>query len=272
MRTQIRRHLLLALPFLAAVLLAGSCATVRQVPYFQDLTSDSTLSLIPEPSLIRLRPDDKISILVNSRDPQLMILFNLPVIQRYIGSTNTTLNSSNNSLAGYTLDGGGFIDFPVLGRLRLEGMTRAEAAEYIKGELLSRNLIKDPVVTIEYMNLGVSVLGEVNSPGRYSIYKDQITILDALSMAGDLTIYGVRERVSVMRREDGRQRLYEVDLTSASDVFSSPVYYLQQDDMIYVEPNKMRARQSTVNGNNFLSSSFWVSIASLLVSLGTLIF
>lgn len=255
----------------AAALSLLSCSVAKQVPYFQDIMSDSTLAIIPEPVPIRLVPEDKISILVNSRDPQLMMLFNLPVIQRYIGSDNPSLNS-NSYLTGYTLDGNGDIDFPVLGKIHLAGMTREEAAVHIKDQLVSNNLIKDPVVTIEYMNLTVSVLGEVNKPGRYNIDRDRVTIFDALGMAGDLTIYGLREHVTVMREENGEQKIYEVNLTSAEDVLSSPVFYLKQNDFIYVEPNRMRANQATVNGNSFLSSSFWVSIASLLVSIGVLVF
>lgn len=257
---------------LSGIIMLGSCAVAKQVPYFQDILSDSTLAIIPEPVPIRFEPEDKISILVNSRDPQLMMLFNLPVIQRYIGSDNPSLSGSNGYLTGYTIDGDGNIDFPVLGKIHLAGKTREEAASYIKEQLVSNNLIKDPVVTIEYMNLTVSVLGEVNKPGRYSIDRDRITIFDALSMAGDLTIYGLREHVTVMREVDGEQKIYEVNLTSAENVLSSPVFYLQQNDFIYVEPNKMRANQATVNGNSFLSSSFWVSVASLLVSLGVLVF
>lgn len=256
---------------LACALLLGSCSVAKQVPYFQDIISDSTLAIIPPPETITLQPQDKISILVNSRDIQLMTLFNLPVIQRYIGG-EVPVNSNNNMLAGYTIDNEGNIDFPVLGKIHLAGMNREQAAVYIKERLVSENLIKDPVVTVEFMNLNVAVLGEVNKPGRYSIDKDQITILDALSMAGDLTIYGLREKVTVMRQNGNEQQIYEVNLTSAKDVFSSPVYYLQQNDVIYVEPNKMRANQATVNANSFLSSSFWVSVASLLVSLGVLIF
>lgn len=248
-----------------------SCSVAKQVPYFQDILSDSTLAIIPAPETIVLQPQDKISILVNSRDIQLMTLFNLPVIQKYIGG-DVPAGTNNNQLAGYTIDRNGDIDFPVLGKLHLAGMTREQAAAYIKDRLVSENLIKDPVVTVEYMNLTVAVMGEVNKPGRYNIDKDQITILDAISMAGDLTIYGLREHVTVMRQDGSKQQIYEVNLTSAKDVFSSPVYYLQQNDVIYVEPNKMRANQATVNGNSFLSSSFWVSVASLLVSLGVLIF
>ncbi|HIZ87884.1 MAG TPA: polysaccharide biosynthesis/export family protein [Candidatus Coprenecus pullistercoris] len=255
----------------AGVVMLASCSVAKQVPYFQDIQSDSLLAIMPEPVTITFAPEDKVAILVNSRDPQLMMTFNLPVVQRYIGNDNATL-SNNNSLVGYTVDANGDIDFPVLGKVRIGGLTREQAAEHIKDLLVSNSLIKDPVVTVEYMNLNVSVLGEVNKPGRYSIDRDRLTIFDALSMAGDLTIYGLREHVTVMREEDGLQRIYEVNLTSAEDVLTSPVYYLRQNDVIYVEPNKMRANQATVNGNSFLSSSFWVSVASLLVSLGVLIF
>ena len=270
----LRNILLLMVP---TVLLA-SCGVARQVPYFQDLTSDTTLAILPEPEPIVFKPEDKISILVNSREPQLMALFNLPVMQKNLSlsgassGAGSSFTSTGNNLAGYTIDSNGDIDFPVIGKIHIAGMTREEAVEYIKNELESRDLIKDPTVTIEYLNLSVSILGEVNSPGRYIIDKDQVTILDALSMAGDLTIFGKRENVTVMRQVDGRQQIYEVNLTSAESVLSSPAYFLQQNDMIYVEPNRMRANQSTVNGNSVASASFWVSIASFLVSLGVLIF
>ena len=141
-----------------------------------------------------------------------------------------------------------------------------------KKELQSHDLIKDPVVTVEFMNLSVNVMGEVNRPGRYNIDKDHLTILDALSQAGDLTIYGKREKVLVLRNENGKQRVYGINLCSADHLYSSPVYYLQQNDVVYVEPNDTKARQSTVNGNNVRSTSFWISLASLLTTISVLIF
>lgn len=154
----------------------------------------------------------------------------------------------------------------------MAGLKREEIAEHIKNELVTKNLVKDPVVTVEFMNLCVSVMGEVNNPGRFSIDRDQMTILDALSMAGDLTIYGNRQKVMVLRQEDGQQRVYGVNLTSGEHVYTSPAYYLQQNDVVYVEPNDVRSRQSTVNGNNVRSTSFWISLASLLTSVAILIF
>lgn len=151
-------------------------------------------------------------------------------------------------------------------------MKREEIAEYIKNELIKENLVKDPVVTVEFANLCISVLGEVNNPGRFSIDRDKLTVLDALSMAGDLTIYGNRSKVMVLRQEGDVQRVYGLNLTSGNHVYTSPAFYLQQNDVVYVEPNAVKARQSTVNGNNVRSTSFWISLASLLTSIGILIF
>ena len=150
-------------------------------------------------------------------------------------------------------------------------MTREEVAAYIKKELQSHDLIKDPVVIVEYMNLSISVMGEVNRPGRYNIEKDELTILDALSQAGDLTIFGKREKVLVLRKENGKQRVYGINLCSGEHLYTSPVYYLQQNDVVYVEPNETKSRQSTVNGNNVRSTSFWISLASLLTSIAVLV-
>ena len=152
----------------------------------------------------------------------------------------------------------------MLGKIHLAGMTREEAAVHIKDQLVSNNLIKDPVVTIEYMNLTVSVLGEVNKPGRYSIDKDRVTIFDALSMAGDLTIYGLREHVTVMREENGEQKIYEVNLTSAEDVLSSPVFYLRQNDFIYVEPNKQLPVIFILGISGFASGVPWSTYFQLM--------
>ena len=202
------------------------------------------------PVEIKIQPKDKVSILVNSQDLRLTNLFNLPIISQQVGQEISTGTNR---------------------RIHIQGMTREEVASHIKQELQSHDLVKDPVVTVEFMNLAVSVLGEVNNPGRYNIDKDNITILDALSQAGDLTVYGKREKVLILRNEDGKQRVYGVNLCSGDHIYSSPAYYLQQNDVVYVEPNDTKARQSTVNGNNVRSTSFWISLASLLTSIAILI-
>ncbi len=260
--------------FLTALFLAllTSCASTKQISYFQDVRSGGAIAQSVEPVVIKVWPKDKISIIVNSKDPMLANLFNLPLVTKQIGQTasNSNTGSSSQGVSGYTIREDGCIDFPVIGDIYVAGMTREEIAAHIKNELIERNLVKDPVVTVEFMNLTVSVLGEVSRPGRYNIDKDQITLLDALSMAGDLTIFGKREQVLVMREEHGKQQVYQVNLCSASQLYNSPVYYLQQNDVVYVEPNSMRARQSTVNGNNVRSASFWMSLASLLTTITVL--
>ena len=150
-------------------------------------------------------------------------------------------------------------------------MTREELGEYIRRELISRDLAKNPIVTVDYLNLSVTVIGEVGHPGRFAIDREDYTILDALSAAGDLTIYGKRNNIRVLREENGVQRVYEVDLNSGRTLAQSPVYYLQQNDVIYVEPNETKARQSTPNGNSVLTPSFWISILSFAASITTIV-
>ena len=259
----------------ASLVTLSSCGSSKEVVYFQDLRPGETEIKLPEVKAITVRQEDKISIIVNSRDPQLTDLFNLPIMSRQLGQSlrsGGNSNGANQGVSAYTVDTNGEIDFPVLGKLYVAGMKREEIAEYIKSELVKENLVKDPVVTVEFANLCVAVLGEVNSPGRFSIDRERLTILDALSMAGDLTIYGNRSKVMVLRQEGNIQRVYGLDLTSGEHVYTSPAYYLQQNDVVYVEPNNVKARQSTVNGNNVRSTSFWISLASLLTSVAILIF
>lgn len=252
-----------------------SCGSSKKVVYFQDLKPGETEIQLPEVKAITVRPEDKISIIVNSRDPQLTDLFNLPYVSRQLGqslSRNGITTGISQGVSVYTVNAEGEIDFPVLGKIKVAGMKREEIAETVKNKLITENLVKDPVVTVEFANLCISVLGEVNHPGRFSIDRDRLTILDALSMAGDLTIYGNRYKVMVLRQEGDIQRVYGVDLTSGNHIYTSPAYYLQQNDVVYVEPNDVKARQSTVNGNNVRSTSFWISLASLLTSVAILIF
>lgn len=246
--------------------LLSACSTTRQTNYFQDLYPGESEQKVLFPLEIKVQPDDQISIMVSSRDPQLTSLFNLSIMSQQ-GSSG-----SSRGLSGYMVDAQGEIDFPVLGKIHIAGKKRSEIAAFIKNELISGNYVKDPVVTVEFMNLTISVLGEVNHPGRFNIDRNQMTLLDAIGMAGDLTIYGRRDKVLVLREENGTQRTYGINLCSASQMYSSPAYNLQQNDVIYVEPNTVRARQSTVNGNNVRSTSFWISLASLLTTISVLVF
>ena len=254
-----------ALLFLLGILLV-SCAGSRNIAYFQDTPTNITMQTTAGP-YITVQPKDKILISVSSKDPELAALFNLTPAQA--GSGNANMEHSNR--LGYTVNSDGTIDFPVLGQVEIAGLTREQIVFKIKQTLISENLIKDPIVTVTFSNLTFSVLGEVSRPGQYQIDKDQITILDALSQAGDLTIYGERDKVMVIR-QDGLERMsYQLDLRSAQ-IYHSPAFYIRQNDLIYVEPNKVRSNQATVNGNNVRSVSLWMSVASFLTTIGVLIF
>ena len=259
------------LSFTLMVLAAVSCSTPKEISYFQDLQPGVTELTITDPVEIKVRPKDKLSIIVNAQDSKLTNMFNLPIVSTQIGQESSGGSGTSRGVSGYTVDSDGNITFPVLGKINVEGMTREQISEYLTEQLKEKELIKDPVITVEFMNLGVSVLGEVNNPGRISISRDNMTILDALSEAGDLTIFGKRERVLVLRQENGKQRVYSVNLCSAGHIYTSPVYYLQQNDVVYVTPNDTKSRQSTVNGNTVRSTSFWISLASLITSIAVLI-
>lgn len=250
-----------------AALLTASCSTPEKISYFQDGYYTELATKSKMETKIKLKPGDKISIIVNCSDQRLTNLLNLPYITQRLGQ-NTQLSSNYaQGVSGYTLDAYGNIDFPSVGTINLDGLTREQVTTKIKDIIVESQLAKDPVVTVDYMNLSVSVFGEVAKPGRYFFDKDNFTIIDALSMAGDLTIYGKRECVQVLREENGKQNTYLVDLTSTRSLITSPVYNLQQNDIVYVEPNDVRKRQSTVNGNNVRSTSFWISLASLMSTL-----
>jgi len=218
---------------------------------------------------------------VNTADPLLQSQFNLTAAtnsMRSLGTTESPLLTMGNSSGGstaqilaYTVDEQGDIIFPVLGKVAVAGKTRQEVAEYLHNRLIDRELIKDPIVTVEYVNLGVNVLGEVNRPGRIDIMTDNFTILDAIAQAGDLTINGQRENVMVMRDVDGEDQTYVINLCDRQDILSSPAYYLRQNDVVYVSPNPKRRREAKSAGNTFSQPSLWISLASLLTTVGALL-
>lgn len=249
------------------------CSTPKNVAYFQNAEEIRGMALQPEQQF-RLRPEDKINIIINSSDPMLMQQFNLTSGvsgARSLGATATPKFTSGGVSGGtmlaYTVDGQGDIHFPVLGIVPVAGKTRQEVAEYIRERLIARDLVKDPVVTVEYVNLSVMVLGEVARPGRIDILKDHFTLLDALASAGDLTIIGQRENVMVCRNVDGEDMTYFVNLCDRKNVLESPAYYLQQDDVIYVTPNAKRQREFRSTGNAFAQPGFWIALASLITTI-----
>ena len=256
---------------LCFILLLGSCQTPKDVNYFQDIRPGENVPVV-QPKYITFQPGDKATIVVKSKDPELAELFNLSTVSYRVGQgTNNSYYNGSQNVSFYTIDTDGNIDLPVIGKVHIAGLKRDEVGALIKGMLIGKNLVKDAVVTVDFANLSFSVLGEVTRPGQYSIDRDQVTLLDALGKAGDLTIYGQRDSVTVLRQENGSNKVYKVNLCSWKDVSASPAYYIQQNDVIYVTPNATRARQSTVNGNNVRSTSFWISLASLFTSIAVLL-
>ncbi len=251
-----------------SVLMLASCGQVKNIAYFQDKALDHPEEIDKHGGIV-IQPKDMISIVVSSRNPELSTMFNLPVVSYQAGSEIVT-SGGQQRLLGYVVDNDGYIDFPVLGTMKVAGMTRWELSEYIKDTLLKKGYLNDAVVTVEFMNFKVSVLGEVNNPGTYTIEGDKVTVLQALSLAGDLTIFGKRENVTVIREQDGERVFYNVDLCSV-DMFSSPAYNLQQNDIVYVEPSEVKARQSTLDDKGLRMTSIVISSGSLLVSVATLL-
>lgn len=259
----------LVLGALAGVFMLSSCGSVKDIAYFQNKAINEPEKIDKHAGIV-IQPKDMLSIAVSSRNPELVAMFNLSLVQYTPGTEMGGAGGGQQRMLGYVVDNNGCIDFPVLGTLKVAGLTRWELAELIKTRLLKDGLLTDAVVTVEFMNFKVSVLGEVNHPDTYTIQGDKVTILQALSLAGDLTIYGVRENVSVIRESNGERTFYQVNLCDV-DLFKSPAYYLQQNDVIYVEPSAERARQSTIDDKNLRLTSIAFSATSLLMSLATLI-
>ena len=251
----------------AAVLLS-SCATVKDIAYFQNKVVDHPEQIDKQAGIV-IQPKDQISIVVSSRNPELVAMFNLPYVSSTISADGGN-SGGGQRLLGYVVDNDGQIDFPVLGVLDVAGLTRWELAEMIKKELLNQKYLSDAVVTVQFMNFKVSAIGEVNNPGTFAIDGDRLTLLQALSMAGDLTIYGERKNVSVIRERNGERTIYEVDLCDVN-LFKSPAYHLQQNDVIYVQPNRHKSRQSTVDSKNQWVTGLAMSGGSMLLSIASII-
>lgn len=264
--------------YMALVLIA--CETPQNIAYFQNAAEVAGMALQQEQQF-RLKAEDKINIIVNSADPMLAQQFTLTSLttsytlgaatnpQTIAGRRGST-NSNSLNLA-YTVDEQGDITFPVLGKVAVAGKTRTQVADYIAKRLIDRELVKDPIVTVEYVNLGVNVLGEVRNPGHIDVVKDHFTILDALAYAGDLTINGERENVMVIRQTDGEDQTFFINLCDKQQMLNSPAFYLQQNDVVYVTPNDKAKRNATINGTTFMTPSFWISIASLACTITALI-
>ncbi|MBR6346265.1 MAG: polysaccharide biosynthesis/export family protein [Bacteroidales bacterium] len=246
---------------LAAALVSCNPNTWKKIVYLQDVTEDSSVPMEVNTGLI-IQPQDQISIIVSARDPKLAAQFNLSVSNFQTGTELGMGGGGTQRITGYIVDNDGNINFPGLGKVHVAGLNRWALQDFIRTELEDKGLLRDAVVTVEFMNIKISVLGEVTSPGTYSVTGDKITIFGALALARDLTIHGRRDAVKVLREKNGVRELYVLDLRD-SEIFNSPAYYLQQNDVVYVDPSKVRAGQSTINENYFKSGAFWISLASI---------
>lgn len=246
-----RAYLYLMVVMATIVALLSSCSTPKDIAYFQDFNMGKSI-IVQNPVEIKFKADDEILVMVSSDKPELEAQFSLHA------------NSSGGG-SRYTIDSEGCIRFPMLGKIHVAGLNRQELQEVIRDQIMERGLIRDPIVTVEYSNLYVIILGDVGT-GRVLIDRDKFTILDAIGSSGDLHITGQRTNVKVIRENYGKKTVYEVNLCSAEDLYSSPVYYLQQNDVIYVEMNKKEKRNSTVMGNSTVQPSFWMGLATFIVS------
>lgn len=262
---------------LAAILCMSGCKVPQDITYFQDAEALNGM-LLHTQQQFTLRPEDKINIVVSSSNPMLEQQFTLTTMANpsyILGSVTSPKTTAGRSSGlgqplAYTVDNQGTINFPILGKISVAGKTRAQVAQYIQDRLIARELVNDPIVTVEYVNMGVNVLGEVNRPGHIDITKDHFTLTDALAYAGDLTINGKRENIMVTRQVDGVNHVYVIDMTDMQSMLQSPAYYLQQNDLIYVSPNTKRKRESKAIGNTFNTPGIWISLASLATTIITL--
>ena len=261
----------LVLLSVTAALLAAGCSTVPKIAYLRELPPEVPVKL-QETRDLTLKPGDRLQVFVFSHDRELASDFNLWEGNNYgSGSYGVSGTSGRGGNHPYTVDENGEIEMPVLGRIKVGGKTRLEVADLIKYRLLSGEMLSDPTVLVEYYDLSFYALGAMGRTGRIVIPRDNVTIMEAISLAGDLTISGRRDNVMVLRTENGTQTPYFINLTDPQSVYNSPVYYLQQNDMIYVEPTALRANQSTLMANQTRNPSFWMSTITSVISFYLLI-
>jgi polysaccharide export outer membrane protein len=254
--------LLKRIVFFFLIFLFFSCASKKDLLYYQniDVIANKEKSNSYE---IKIQPDDLLTIIVSADDPETAMPFNLSVVT-LPNTYNMMASSGQQTMQSYLVDVAGIIDFPILGKLKVGGLSRTEVMELLRSKI--SKYIKNPIINIRIMNFKVSVQGEVVNPGTYSISSDRITLIEALSMAKDLTIYGKRNNILIIREIDGVKSYNRVDITKA-DFINSPFYYLSQNDVVYVEPNKTKINGAAVGAN----TAVIISITSLVITLITLI-
>lgn len=248
-------------------LLLTGCGSSKNVAYFQN-SDNVNLDLSRVLYDARIMPKDVLTITVNTTDPEAAAPFNLTVATVQSVSLRTS-STSQAVLQSYIVDNEGNIDFPLIGEVHLGGLTKNEAEKVIMEKIKPYlNASERPIVTVRMINYKISVLGEVQRPGMFTVANEKINILEALAQAGDLTIYGVRDRVKLIREDNtGKKEIHELNLNDAN-IINSPYYYLQQNDIVYVEPNKVKSQNSSVGS----MTTLWFSATSILISLTSLLY
>lgn len=257
----------------AAILALGlaGCSASKNVVYIQDATPEKIIEMASKQN-IKIEPGDEIMVFVSCTDPEMAGRLSLMSGSRQPQHSAGGVSSYNSQvMLPYTVSQRGDITMPEIGTIHVAGLTRQEISRDVVRKITESNLVKDGSVnvTVQFANLTYTTLGEFKNTGTYNIAKDNLTVLEAIAASGDLTIHGRRDKVWVIREEpDGKRKLYQLDLRG-TEFMASPAYYIQQNDVIYVEPNDVRAGQSTLNENTFKSIGFWTSLASLAITIAT---
>lgn len=251
---------------LSVIVLVSACNVQKRVVYIQDIIPDEAIFMANDGN-IRIKPLDRLKVVVSSSNPELAAPFNAATSFNSVnGLPSGSAVSGPSSLQTRTVDAEGYLNMPIIGEVLCTGKTRSEIASEIESKIVEGGYISDPSVNVEFADMKVTVLGEVNRPGQYDVVRDKMTLLEALAMAGDLTIYGMRDEVAVIREVNGETVVTLLDLRS-KDIFTSPYYYLQQNDVVYVKPNRYKAATAEINQNR----TFWLSLIGSLVSVSTLV-
>ena len=248
----------------ASLFIMSSCSSYKNVPYLQNPEVVNELKKELPMYDAKIMPKDLLTIMVNTTDPEAAAPFNLTA-QTAANNANTSLYSQP-TLQQYLVNNEGNIDFPVLGRLHVGGLTKDQAEDLIR-EKMKPYLREEPIVTVRMVNYKISVMGEVARPGTFTVSNEKVNILEALAMAGDLTIWGKRDDVMLIREDaKGKREIITLNLNDAN-LITSDHYYLQQNDILYVSPNKTKAKNSDIGQ----STSLWFSATSILVSIASLL-
>ena len=264
---------------IVVVLLITGCKTNKQIVYLQDsgkLVSYNDFLIAPIPD-VTLKVGDLFTITVNSNTPEAALPFNLPLIPSQTGMNSynqgsamvSSYGAGSGSLQNYLVDTQGDIMFPIIGKIHVDGMSKIELSEYIHKEIYPRYIKEIPIITIRYVNFKISVLGEVSRPGVLKIDNEMVSIFEAIALAGDMTIYGKRDNVLLIRENNGKRESLRIDLRDKR-LLDSPYFYLQQNDILYIQPNNPKSRSSALSSMETLSVSLigtLISLTSLIVTL-----